>query len=682
MLNLNFQNGTTPALNARNMNAIVESINTMQTQLANPFTFKGSVSSVANLPSSGNTINDTYYVTEETCLYTWDGDSWEVSSLRESDYLEEITDLKNDLNANIVLNTQSGYKNFFPALRIINDGNWKFQSDGSIVFVGATVATAYPETTPIDFLGGANQRYTLSFDYYTEQNVGSTGNGVYIGFLFSDGTTQTTALSNEKNEYFHARNTSTANKTIIGIYFRTGTSSRNIFHIKNLMLAEGTQEKPFIPYYIPVDVYARDAIKDNNDQLQLITQPSANIVDADFLLGFANWTKSVEGDIAVYSGPSLNIAETTILSGVFEENAIYTASFEAYTDQETVTSGNGFRIYFDYTDGTTLSQYVSNDKTDWTLTKLTSKYGKTISVFKIALAVGAAGNTWHIRKFQITKGNMVDKYVPYVSARDTATAEAVNVLRSDVFRTNWWNNGRIRLAMHQGMRSGSQPVGNCELSFRTAGINKAWAIETDIRKTSDGHLVCFHDQSVDALTDGTGNVADLTYAQIRELHYVSQTTGDVTDQIVPTFEEYLQICKTYNCVPLIEFKFRPTIEDCEEIVGILNNYGISGYMFIADILAVSSRIRAVTDAPLFQIVTTTAKYSEVYDYIKASSLRNCGFDFDYMLGDSITAEMVSAIHRDGMFCGVYTSNNADSIKNWFSLGVDIVTSDWIADLTT
>lgn len=99
MLNLNFQNGQAPALNARNMNAIVESINTMQTQLANPFTFKGSVPAVSNLPSSGNTVNDTYYVTAATCLYTWDGDSWEVSSLSESDYLSIIQQVLNNIAA-------------------------------------------------------------------------------------------------------------------------------------------------------------------------------------------------------------------------------------------------------------------------------------------------------------------------------------------------------------------------------------------------------------------------------------------------------------------------------------------------------------------------------------------------------------------------------------------------------
>ena len=90
-------NGQTPALNARNMNAIVESINTMQTQLANPFTYKGVKATVSNLPSSGNTINDTWYVTSEGCLYSWNGTAWGVSSLSESDYLTILQQVLSDI---------------------------------------------------------------------------------------------------------------------------------------------------------------------------------------------------------------------------------------------------------------------------------------------------------------------------------------------------------------------------------------------------------------------------------------------------------------------------------------------------------------------------------------------------------------------------------------------------------
>lgn len=98
MLNLNFQNGQAPALNARNMNAIVEAINTILTQLGSPFVFKGDIL-YENLPAAGNTINDTYYVIDKTCLYTWDGDSWEVSSLSESDYLAILNQVESGVSS-------------------------------------------------------------------------------------------------------------------------------------------------------------------------------------------------------------------------------------------------------------------------------------------------------------------------------------------------------------------------------------------------------------------------------------------------------------------------------------------------------------------------------------------------------------------------------------------------------
>lgn len=42
-------------------------------------------------------------------------------------------------------------------------------------------------------------------------------------------------------------------------------------------------------------------------------------------------------------------------------------------------------------------------------------------------------------------------------------------------------------------------------------------IELDVRATADGHCVVIHDATVDRTTDGTGAVADMTLAQLREL---------------------------------------------------------------------------------------------------------------------------------------------------------------------
>ncbi|MBO0886013.1 MAG: glycerophosphodiester phosphodiesterase [Acidimicrobiales bacterium] len=43
------------------------------------------------------------------------------------------------------------------------------------------------------------------------------------------------------------------------------------------------------------------------------------------------------------------------------------------------------------------------------------------------------------------------------------------------------------------------------------------ALELDVHATADGHVVCCHDPTVDATTDGTGAIAELTLAEVQAL---------------------------------------------------------------------------------------------------------------------------------------------------------------------
>ena len=69
------------------------------------------------------------------------------------------------------------------------------------------------------------------------------------------------------------------------------------------------------------------------------------------------------------------------------------------------------------------------------------------------------------------------------------------------------------------------------------------AIEIDLQISSDGVPVVFHDLSVDTLTDGTGEVINLTLAELKALQFNSvigtafEGVGGVT---IPTFDEYMQ----------------------------------------------------------------------------------------------------------------------------------------------
>jgi glycerophosphoryl diester phosphodiesterase len=64
--------------------------------------------------------------------------------------------------------------------------------------------------------------------------------------------------------------------------------------------------------------------------------------------------------------------------------------------------------------------------------------------------------------------------------------------------------------------------------------------EADLRMTKDGVIVLMHDDTVDRTTNGHGKVRDLTFAQIRALHFKHPRRQD---EKVPTFEELLGVCK-------------------------------------------------------------------------------------------------------------------------------------------
>ncbi len=85
---------------------------------------------------------------------------------------------------------------------------------------------------------------------------------------------------------------------------------------------------------------------------------------------------------------------------------------------------------------------------------------------------------------------------------------------------------------------------NTLANFR-ACLELRLGFEIDVEKTRDGHLVCIHDSTVDRTTNGTGKVADLTLAQIRELDAGSWFNSKFVGEKVPTIDEILQLLAGY-----------------------------------------------------------------------------------------------------------------------------------------
>jgi len=68
-------------------------------------------------------------------------------------------------------------------------------------------------------------------------------------------------------------------------------------------------------------------------------------------------------------------------------------------------------------------------------------------------------------------------------------------------------------------------------------------VELDVRKTQDGSLVLMHDRSVARTTNGQDQVDQLTLDQIRALKFEGKVAERYPDEMVPTFDEALALCR-------------------------------------------------------------------------------------------------------------------------------------------
>jgi glycerophosphoryl diester phosphodiesterase len=68
-------------------------------------------------------------------------------------------------------------------------------------------------------------------------------------------------------------------------------------------------------------------------------------------------------------------------------------------------------------------------------------------------------------------------------------------------------------------------------------------IEVDVRTTSDDKLVLMHNDTVDARTNGSGAVKDMTFEQLRALDAGVKTSQEFAGTPIPTFDEALEFAR-------------------------------------------------------------------------------------------------------------------------------------------
>ncbi|MDQ7992735.1 MAG: glycerophosphodiester phosphodiesterase family protein [Propionicimonas sp.] len=119
-------------------------------------------------------------------------------------------------------------------------------------------------------------------------------------------------------------------------------------------------------------------------------------------------------------------------------------------------------------------------------------------------------------------------------------------------------------------------------AFELALAQGAEGVEFDVQLSADGTIVVIHDETLARTTDGTGNVCDHTFAQLRRLDACAGHVG-FRGVTIPSLDEVLEVLEPSGVTINIELKNSevpyPGLE--EQVVAAVASFGLAGRVVLS-----------------------------------------------------------------------------------------------------
>lgn len=203
-------------------------------------------------------------------------------------------------------------------------------------------------------------------------------------------------------------------------------------------------------------------------------------------------------------------------------------------------------------------------------------------------------------------------------------------------------------------------------------------LEMDVRLTADGEVVVIHDDSVDRTTDGTGKVADLTLAQLRELdagyRFVDprgHTSWRGRGASIPTLEEVLDACPSVWIN--VEAKERPA---ARPLIDIIRRRGEQFRVLVA--AEVEANRRDVRDySGPWGASTLDCRRFWLFHRVPFWTPRVDVFQVPEFWQERrvLTPALIDAAHRRNIAVQVWTVDDPGDMRRFLSWGIDGIQSD-------
>lgn len=221
---------------------------------------------------------------------------------------------------------------------------------------------------------------------------------------------------------------------------------------------------------------------------------------------------------------------------------------------------------------------------------------------------------------------------------------------------------------------------NTIYSFKTAWKQKADAIEGDFRLTSDGEIVCFHDETTRRITGRTFRIAKTPLEQLRTLDAGLWKGSEFAGEQIPTLEEVLQTVPDDRSI-FIEIKcgveIVPRLKEILERSA-FNTLRTTVISFSQEVITHVAR-----DIPnvkrnwltAYDIDKKTGARSPSTEKILSVLTQTGATGLGSHADESVDAQMVDTIKNKGFEFHVWTVNDLETAGIFRNLGVDSITTN-------
>src|SRR5215469_5732167 len=189
--------------------------------------------------------------------------------------------------------------------------------------------------------------------------------------------------------------------------------------------------------------------------------------------------------------------------------------------------------------------------------------------------------------------------------------------------------------------------------------------ELDVRTTSDGKLVLMHDATVDRTTNGHGDVAKMTFDEIRALDAGAKMGPEFAGTRVPTFDEALDLARGKIGI-YVDVKNA----SAKDLVEHINSHGMTDHVVIY-----SGRIsKEIQDLdPRLKIMPEARNAEFAQQLIDALHLKVLAFD-----ANDFKPDVIAVAKKAGALVYVDRLGPADTPSVWqeaIDMGADGIQTD-------